>query len=587
MYEQFFGLTQKPFNVTPDPRFLFMTDSHQEALASLVYGIQERRGFISISGEIGTGKTTLLNYLQTILDPKVRTIFIFQTHISFEELLEQILRDLKLPIVDRSKISMTRKLKRYLLKAFERQENVAILIDEAQNLSNEVLEELRMLSNIETGEAKLFQMVLIGQPELEKKLNSEDLRQLKQRIGIRRQIRPLTEEETKQYIEQRLQKMGGHIEEIFTPEALDLVCRYSGGVFRTINILCDNAFLIGYSLKKKRIDEVIVREVLGDMGIMVPRESFQAKKVYSPESVIHSHYRDPYRENQPEYGRDRQPARWFTVSRMLGVLALALVIYLVWVYFLNPAQLPSATSYLHLPALQPPSVNPSSPIGDFSKKASLSPGDRKKESIPPSPTEGIARRKGTEKTISPAEFQPSRTSEGKEGIRDKGLISPTPRVPSEDKDSSLSPRLAEVPEGGNLYSLVEKYYPNSNPTIVDYFLESNPTIHNIHLILPKQKIIVPEIHEASLLHEPEAGTWRVHLGTFPSPESAGIYKEEETLRGKEIRVVERRVSPQDKWYRVYAENFASKEEGLKTISELKIKGRLPALKGKNLGSPRP
>jgi hypothetical protein len=134
--------------------------------------------------------------------------------------------------------------------------------------------------------------------------------------------------------------------------------------------------------------------------------------------------------------------------------------------------------------------------------------------------------------------------------------------------------------------LVEKYYPNSNPTIVDYFLESNPTINNIHLILPKQKIIVPEIHESSLLHEPEAGTWRLHLGTFPSPDSAGIYKEEEALRGKEIRVVERRVSPQDKWYRVYAENFASQEEGLKTISDLKIKGRLPALKGKNVGAPR-
>jgi type II secretory pathway predicted ATPase ExeA len=552
-----------------------MTDSHQEALASLVYGIQERRGFISISGEIGTGKTTLLNYLQTILDPKVRKIFIFQTHITFEELLEQILRDLKLPIVDRNKISMTRKLKRFLLKAFERQENVAILIDEAQNLSNEVLEELRMLSNIETGEAKLFQMVLIGQPELEKKLNSENLRQLKQRIGIRRQIRPLTEEESKQYIEQRLQKMGGNIEEIFTPEALDLVCRYSGGVFRTINILCDNAFLIGYSLKKKKIDDVIVREVLGDMGIMAPRESFQAKKVYSPESVIHSHYRGPSRENQPEYGRESQSGRWLTVSRVLGFLALALVIYLVWVYFLNPAQLPSTIGNLNLPAIKVPSMIP--PVSG--KKPSPSPDDRKGESPLPSPAKGIAERKGIEKAKSPTEFQLPPVLDAKEASAEKKPMSP--KLILENDPSRISNRVAEVPEGGTLYSLVEKYYPNSSPTIVDYFLESNPTINNIHLLLPKQKIIVPEIHEESLLIEPKAGIWKVHLGTFPSPESVGIYKEEETLRGKEIRVVERRVSPRDTWYRLYAENFDSKEEGLRAVYELKRKGRLPAVRGKN------
>jgi len=580
MYEQFFGFSQKPFNVTPDPRFLFMTDSHQEALASLVYGVQERRGFISISGEIGTGKTTLLNYFHTILDPKVRTIFIFQTHISFEELLEQILRDLKLPVVDRNKIAMTRKLKRYLLKAFERQENVAILIDEAQNLSNEVLEELRMLSNIETGEAKLFQMVLIGQPELEKKLNSPELRQLKQRIGIRRQIRPLSEEETKQYIEQRLQKMGATMGEIFTPEALDLICRYTGGIFRIINILCDNAFLIGYSLKTKRIDGGIVREVLGDMGIVVPRDSFLSKKVYSPESVIQGHFRGPSQENQLEFVRESRPGRWVTVPRILGALGLGLVIYLGWVYFLSHGRTPGAKGDFNIFMDKDRSVNPSPKNMESIADTPPSPPERKKESVSVSPSKGIREPKLPGRTKSQTEFKPAGISESNVVTREETPQTPrTEPMAQVNRKKSLD-RIVEVPEGETLNSLIERYYPESNPTVVDYILESNPMIKNMHLIQVKQKIIIPEIREESLLVDPKDGTWKLHLGTFGTPDSAGIYKEEETLKGKEVQIVERRVSPGETWYRVYAGTFDTKEEGLKTVQELKKKGRLPALKGR-------
>jgi len=575
MYEQFFGFSQKPFNVTPDPRFLFMTDSHQEALASLVYGVQERRGFISISGEIGTGKTTLLNYFHTILDPKVKTISIFQTHISFEELLEQILRDLKLPVVDRNKIAMTRKLKRYLLKAFERQENVAILIDEAQNLSNEVLEELRMLSNIETGEAKLFQMVLIGQPELEKKLNSEELRQLKQRIGIRRQIRPLSEEETRQYIAQRLQKMGGSIEEIFTPEALDLICRYTGGIFRTINILCDNAFLIGYSLKTKRIEAGIVREVLGDMGIVVPRDSFLSKKVYSPESVIQGNFRGSSPEIQLESGKKTQPGRWWTVPRILGALALAIVIYLGWVYLLSPAQPPSARGNPDVPVYMDRSMDPKLKNMESIKTLPPAPADRKKESTPVSPSKGITDSQGTGKPGS----QRVAISDWKATTREEDPKKPKP-IPDMNEEGR-SNKVVEVAEKGTLYSLIEQYYPNPNPTIVDFFLESNPQIKNIHVILVKQKITIPEIREQSLLMDPQDGTWKLHLGTFTTRDSAAIYRGEEILRGKEIHTIERRVSPKDTWYRVYAEKFDSKEEGLKMVDSLKRKGILPALKGRD------
>src|SRR4030042_5768099 len=290
MYENFFGFSKNPFNITPDPGLLFMTENHQEALSSLIYGIQERRGFISISGEVGTGKTTLLYYLLKNLDPKIRPIFIYQTHLTFEELLKEILQELQLPWGDGSKNFMIRQLHQYLLKTLERGENVALLIDEAQNLSNEVREGLRMLSNMETGEAKLLQIILVGQPELEKKLNSEGLRQLKQRIGIRRQIRPLTEEESRQYIRQRLENMGGSTEDIFSPDALDLICRHSAGIFRSINIMCDTSLLIAYGLQRKTVEASVVREVMVDMGMIVPRQASRSRTVYNPEPVIQARY---------------------------------------------------------------------------------------------------------------------------------------------------------------------------------------------------------------------------------------------------------------------------------------------------------
>ena len=446
MYEQFFGFSQRPFNVTPDPRFLFMTDSHQEALASLLYGIQERRGFISVSGEVGTGKTTLLNYLLTVLDKKVKTIFIFNTHIPFEDLLKEILRNLALRAVDGTKISMIRKLNLYLLKTLERNENVAILIDEAQNLSNEVLEELRMLSNMETGEAKLLQIVLVGQPELERKLNSQELRQLKQRIGIRRQIRPLTGEESRQYIDDRLQKMGSKTEDIFTPEALDLICRYSAGIFRNINIICDNAFLIAYALKKKPIDAAIVREVFGDMGIEVPRERIQTRRQYTAEQAIYSHYQnesvfaksEALKETEPG-PNDESPGvissriKRIGALRILAILALGILIYLGWAYLLNPSSSSVAIPRVESPAGQDrlkgtSSLNESKPSRDFPTIPPLLKRDKSSASPKPKVTTFQSADFGKPVFESPSsrKLMAEVTTSGKEEEKGKGLARVTP-----------------------------------------------------------------------------------------------------------------------------------------------------------------
>jgi len=277
MYNEFYGFSEVPFNVTPDPEFLFLTPDHREALAAMIYGIRERKGFIAITGEVGTGKTTLIYTLLKQIEERVKAVFIFHTYITFEQLLRSILLELDLPIVEREKTALLRLLNKYLIQRLTRDENLVMIIDEAQNLSKEVMEGLRMLSNLETPKSKLLQIILVGQPELEAKLDSEDLRQLKQRVEIRRRIRPLSHEECPKYIEHRLNLVGSSSRKLFTQDALSLISDHSRGIPRTINILCDNALLIGYGMTQKVIDGKIIHEVLKDMGSSVPEKSVSSQ----------------------------------------------------------------------------------------------------------------------------------------------------------------------------------------------------------------------------------------------------------------------------------------------------------------------
>ncbi len=282
MYNQFYSFSENPFNVTPDPKFLFLTASHREALASMVYGINQRKGFISIAGEVGTGKTTLIHHLLQTLDPQIKAVFIYQTHITFEDLLRNVLLELELKPGDQNRAALMRQLNDYLIQKLALDENLVLFIDEAQNLSREILEDIRMLSNLETANFKLVQIVFVGQPEFEEKLNTPELRQLKQRVGIRREILPLADSESRQYIDHRLKLVGSGSSLVFTEEALAFVIRYAEGVPRTINMVCDNAFLIGFSASKKKIDETIIREVLTDMGILETKKAIHRPQPKDP-----------------------------------------------------------------------------------------------------------------------------------------------------------------------------------------------------------------------------------------------------------------------------------------------------------------
>ena len=207
------------------------------------------------------------------LDEKVKTVHIFRRCSTFQELLRTILFELGVPPKSRDRLALWQRLDEHLLATASRGETVVLIIDEAQNLSNDMLEEIRTLSNLETQKTKLLQIILIGQPELETKLNSDELRQLRQRIAIRRKLVPLPDAEVKAYIKHRLSLVGTSVDEVFTNGAISLICRYSKGIPRVINLLCDNAFLVGYALTKKKVDEAIIQEVIRDMeGETSPRE---------------------------------------------------------------------------------------------------------------------------------------------------------------------------------------------------------------------------------------------------------------------------------------------------------------------------
>lgn len=265
MYLSFYRLKQEPFHITPDPEFLYLSPSHREALAAIIYGIEQKKGFVAIVGAVGVGKTTILrSYLETADKQRLKTIYIFNARLTFEGLLKTIYEEMGLPIETADTVEMVNRLFQVLVDQYSQGNSVILVIDEAQNMPVETLENLRMLSNLETPKDKLIQIVLVGQPEFEETLNLNQLRQLKQRIAIRSTILPLTKTESLEYMRHRLHKAGGKAEAIFSPSALDAVIKKAGGIPRVMNILSDNALITGFGYQQKPIGAKIVKEVIAD-----------------------------------------------------------------------------------------------------------------------------------------------------------------------------------------------------------------------------------------------------------------------------------------------------------------------------------
>ena len=262
MYKSFFGLKDNPFNVNPDPRFLYFTKQIEETLTGLMYGIQTRKGFITLTGEVGTGKTTLINRLLDWLHHRrARTAFLFNSRMNTNQLFDFMLAEFDIACESKSKSQQLMKLNHWLLDRFRSGETVVLIIDEAQNLTFPVLEEVRLLTNLETSTEKLLQIVLSGQSELEEKLKLPELRQLRQRIMLRCRTAALSKEETVQYVMERLKTAGAGLEPIFSAKALDAIHLYSLGIPRVVNLLCEHSLVNAFAENQRPIEARIVEGV--------------------------------------------------------------------------------------------------------------------------------------------------------------------------------------------------------------------------------------------------------------------------------------------------------------------------------------
>ena len=277
MYEAFYGFRESPFRVTPDPRFLYRNPAIDEAVAALTYGVERRKGFLSLVGEVGTGKTTLLRHLLDSLPATTQTVFILYPTVQFEEMLEHILHELGIPTDGAGKFTKLQRLHEFLLEHTRGGGNAAILLDEAQDLDARVLEELRLLSNLETGTEKILQILLAGQPEFERKLAQPSLRQLRQRIALHVRLRTLSPAEVGAYVRSRLERAGAPDVSIFQPEALARVADVTEGIPRLVNVLCDSCLVTGFATGSKQIGRTIVDEAWADYAALsAPEETPRA-----------------------------------------------------------------------------------------------------------------------------------------------------------------------------------------------------------------------------------------------------------------------------------------------------------------------
>lgn len=530
MYTNFYRFSEKPFEDTPDPKFLYLTPTYQKALASIKTWVKEDHRLAAITGEAGTGKTLLIYALLNHLDEKIKTVMILNPTMTFKDLLKQILLELGEVIREKSTEGLLHQFLQYLDQIKAKNQTLLIIFDEAQDFSEQTLEDLHHFFN---PELKLIHIIFVGQPGFQHKLNSPGLRNLGQRIKIRHHMRSFTDNESHEYMDHRL-RLAGSSSEIFTPKAIAMIHRYTQGTPSLINHVCDNAFRIGYTLKRGKIDLDIIQKVIQNLEgpkvtpkIMLPIQALS--KIWS------------------------SPIRFTPLLKRVSMAILLLVclggLFVLLYEYRNRASMKSQEkkSFIELKSVTQPLTHTSPPKGT-TDKISL------KDATPPS--------------VAPKLTTP-----------ESSTLRPDATPPISEREKERLTEIIVVKSGQTLSSLAKKYYNLANATLVDLILKSNPEITNAHLITVDQKIRIPKMTEESLVIQSPDRTYKIHVGTFWTPDAPKLYGDEPALKGKTIEIIPRKVSPTDMWFQVLVGSFKNREEALRMVSHLKEKGLLPSLGG--------
>ena len=514
MYEQHFGFRESPFSITPDPRFFFANSIYLEAFANLRYGIEAKKGFIAVTGEVGTGKTTLLRKLMLNLDKTIQTVLVFNTDVTFNELLRVILRDLGLPTAGKDRLGMVEELNDYLIEQLEHGQTVCLLIDEVQNLSDESLEGLRLLSNLETDRQKLLQIVLMGQPELQAKLDQPHLRQLKQRIAIRCEIARLTDYEVGPYINFRLGVAGCDDHELFDPEAVEKIAVYSKGIPRLINVICDNALLIAFAASQRIVSADVVGEVVRDLRL-APSSQFPENESNQAVPIT-----------QPAAGvgiLSSETTVQTSQRRSKGSLAAATAASLVIVILLGFASLTDPESFF---------METGNSLTGYQKNLSqwaLMVTGQKAD--PPRMTVKVA---------------------------DAGLQ--TAEIGTKSSDHRVT-----IQYGSTVFQIATDAYGSSAVLGMDLIKEFNADIRNLNWINAGQDLLLPALTEETLLRQQPDGSFRILVASFLSRREADEFAERIVRDGFSVIVTAKPVSNNLVLHRLEISGLTNLQDAKQTV----------------------
>jgi general secretion pathway protein A len=613
MYTNYFGFREEPFSITPDPRFFYANPGHEEAYASIMYGVRQRKGYISLIGEAGTGKTTLLRRVVGDLEKTIRVAFYYyNTTLTFDEFLDFICTSFGLQTKEGRKLEKIQALDKFLRERFAEGGTGVLIIDEAHHLADEVLENLRLLSNIELDNHKLLQIVLVGQPELEQKLDRPELRQLKQRIAISCRLGCLKPQAIEPFIHYRMQRAGCTRYDVFTPQAIQLIAARSDGIPRVINTICDNSLSVAYQASQLSVSEQVVEKVTDNLRLKgsLPTQQQAASQQGAKKVHVIRVDDEPWGRaatfnppsDLPEIWVGERPWGW---TRQLHWVGIGTVAALSLLYLGNnvlfpprasdpqakavgvidtrstppprstatgepptrPASLPSETPALAQMANRPTSAAepPSSSTAPTTEPtpqqktataeppvlASLGQEPAAPTTVRSEPSPAVAASQPATNAASsgtPAPQPPSVTAS-------LATASAQPSTSATTSTADSKGQAITVARGDTVSELVLRVYGNYSALALDLIKEHNPNIANLDRILIGQRLVLPSLSRDTLLRKQSDGTYRLILGTFPTALAAEKMGQSIRNKGYSTVVTKRPITSARILYRVELEKL--------------------------------